>query len=62
VLLMTLLALSSVRAPIDCIRGGDGVSILLIYFSIAARDLVGHGEAVRRIGKGELPGARAKVG
>jgi len=41
----------------------DGVSILLIYFSIAARDLVGHGEGVRRaLEKGELPGAREKVG
>ncbi len=41
----------------------DGVSILLIYFSIAARDLVGHGEGVRRaLEKGDLPGAREKVG
>lgn len=41
---------------------GDGVSILLVYTSLAAKDLVGHSETVyRALEKGDLSGAREKT-
>ena len=41
----------------------DAVSILLIYFAIAARDLAKHSTAVyRRLGGGDLTGARKRAG
>ena len=40
----------------------DGVSILLIYFSIAARDLVGHGEGCAGHWKGRTSGSAGEGG
>lgn len=65
VVLSTLLA---THVLLRCARllhppAADAVSVLLIYFSIAARDLIGHGERVRRaLEAGDLPGAREKAG
>ncbi|MBI5419720.1 MAG: cobalamin biosynthesis protein CobD [Deltaproteobacteria bacterium] len=64
VLLSTFLA---AFALIRCTRwlnpsAADGISILLLYFCLAARDLVGHGAHVyRALEKGDLAEARKKV-
>jgi adenosylcobinamide-phosphate synthase len=41
---------------------GDAVGLLLIYFSVAGRDLAGHGQSVQRaLEGGDVPQARRRV-